>query len=82
MNEEEAIEIYKDIRDKEDYFGHLAIETVLNLLEEANRQLSVELQKKDKMIDEMAKGIYIEIDKYKNPEEVKQYYERKVENGN
>ena len=92
MNEEEAIEICKDIRDKEDYFGHLAIETVLNLLEkknitiietkEANRQLSVELQKKDKMIDEMAKGIYIEIDKYKNPEEVKQYYERKVENGN
>lgn len=65
---------------------------LLNLLEkkdidiieakEANRQLSIELQKKDKIIDEMAKGIFIEMNDYANPEEVKQYYERKVENGN
>lgn len=40
MNEEEAIEICKDIRDKEDYFGHLAIETVLNLLEKKDAEYS------------------------------------------
>ena len=81
------------------------ITTVLNLLEkkdiniieakEANRQLSIELQKKDKIIDEMAnsfaeEGFYSEhcqtlIDNDICPDDcnkcVKQYYERKVENG-
>lgn len=40
------------------------------------------LKEKDKIIDLMAKEIYIETDKYENPEEVKQYFERKVENEN
>lgn len=39
MNEEEAIEICKDIRDKEDYFGHLAIETVLNLIKKQQAEI-------------------------------------------
>lgn len=43
------------------------LKTVLNLLE-----------KKDKIIDLMAKEIYIEADKYENPEEVKRWFERKV----
>lgn len=46
-----------------------AIKTVLNLLE-----------KKDRQIDEMAQEIlYKEPLKYNNIQEVKQYYERKVE---
>lgn len=48
-------------------------------LEDNTDMLKLELQKKDKIIDEMAKGLYIEINKYKNPEEVKQDYEKKVE---
>lgn len=40
------------------------------------------LKEKDKIIDLMAKEIYIETDKYENPEEVKRCFERKVENGN
>lgn len=36
----------------------------------------LECEKKDKIIDLMAKEIYIETDKYKNPEEVKQYFIR------
>lgn len=47
-----------------------AIETILNLLE-----------KKDKIIDLMAEELYIEINCYANPEEVKQYFEYKVEEG-
>lgn len=58
------------------------IEQYQNMLATNDMLHVLECEKKDKMIDEMAKGIYIEIDKYKNPEEVKQYYERKVENGN
>ena len=69
MNEEEAIERLKYIDmqyDCNNYYSRYdldCIETVLNLLEkkdidiieakEANRQLSVELQKKDKIIDEI-----------------------------
>lgn len=39
------------------------------------------LKEKDKIIDLMAKEIYIETDKYENPEEVKRFFKRKVENG-
>lgn len=67
-----------------------AIETVLNLLENKDKQIEqyqnmlatndmlhvLECEKKDKIIDLMAKEIYIETDKYKNPEEVKQYFIR------
>lgn len=45
-----------------------AIKTVLNLLE-----------KKDKIIDEMAGKIYEEGIVWNNKEEVKQYFERKIE---
>ena len=77
------------------------LETVLNLLEkkdidiietkEANRQLSIELQKKDKEIDLMSEqlaGLTIWNNEIEEPlilgdkEEVKQYFERKVENEN
>lgn len=79
----------------------VAIEAVLNLLEkkdkdiieakEANRQLSVELQKKDKLIKVMAKNYVCKRkcnledkkNKYANCIEcVIDFYERKVENGN
>ena len=67
---------------------------------EANRQLSVELQKKDKIIDEMAETLRYyngmkqeqcfcidicgekECDMKNCKDRIKQYYERKVENGN
>ena len=72
-----------------------AIETVLNLLEkkdkdiieakEANRQLSIELQKKDKIIDLIAKELvkahewfYSEFDNYTKEDFIK-YFEKKVE---
>ena len=110
MNEEEAIEILKDIEiidfynnyseytfpEKEVKEKFKAIETVLNLLEkkdiniieakEANRQLSIELQKKDKIIDEMAKSLIgvifsdennVEII-FENKEELKQYFENQA----
>ena len=40
------------------------------------------LEEKDKIIDLMAEKIYEEGIVWDNKEEVKQYYERKVENGN
>ncbi len=49
---------------------------------EANRQLSIELQKKDKTIDLMADDIHgtqVECNRYfKDKEEVKQYFEDKA----
>lgn len=71
------------------------IDTVLNLLEkkdidiietkEANRQLSVELQKKDKIINLIAKELvkahewfYSEFDNYTKEDFIK-YFEKKVE---
>ena len=73
MNEEEAIERLKKDKNKPLACGDITIvntddlETVLNLLEkkdidiietkEANRQLSVELQKKDKIIDEIQEEV-------------------------
>jgi hypothetical protein len=68
MNEEEAKEILKTMKENIDkkYLktrNSVAIETILNLLakkevtiietKEANRQLSIELQKKDKIINEI-----------------------------
>lgn len=117
MNEEEAIEQLKIIKNNIDkkYINTKnsnAIQTVLNLLEnkdiniieakEANRQLSIELQKKDKIIDLIAgelanykheEIICMEVDckhiELQNEgkcigdkECIKEYYERKVENGN
>lgn len=50
-----------------------AIETVLNLIQEQE----VELHKKDKIIDELAKAF--KQDDVRSVEEIKQYFERKVE---
>lgn len=89
MNEEEAIrickkiikqnnEIVKQTRKNKDINAmqltancdkeSIAIETVLNLLEN-----------KDKMIDLMGEKIFEEGIVWENKEDVKQYYERKVE---
>ena len=51
-----------------------AIETVLNLIQEKEE----ELKKKDKIIDELAKAF--KQDDVRSVEEIKQFYERKVEN--
>ena len=50
-----------------------AIETVLNLIQEKEN----ELKKKDKIIDELAKAF--KQDDVRSVEEIKQFYERKVE---
>lgn len=77
MNEEEVIKVLNIASGKTKgvhiYQNTLikAIETVLNLLE-----------KKDKMIDLMANKIFEEGIVLESKEEVKQYYERKIENGN
>ena len=52
------------------------IETVLNLIQEKEE----ELKKKDKIIDELAKAF--KQDDVRSVEEIKQFYERKVENDN
>lgn len=80
MNEEEKQTIERIKRDYElaksedaidiDIFTE-DIKTVLNLLEN-----------KDKMIDLMGEKIFEEGIVWENKEDVKQYYERKVENGN
>ena len=51
-----------------------AIETVLNLIQEQE----AELKKKDKIIDELAKAF--KQDDVRSVQEIKQYFERKVEN--
>lgn len=51
-----------------------AIETVLNLIQEQEE----ELKKKDKQIDLMAKAF--KQDDVRSVQEIKQYFERKVEN--
>ena len=66
------------IKMKEVKESRIAIETVLNLIQEQKE----EIEKKDKIIDLMAEDIYryqIECDRYfKDKEEVKQYFEYKV----
>ena len=65
---DEEYEIYKN-RAKQ-------FETVLNLIQEQE----TELQKKDKIIDELAKAF--KQDDARSVEEIKQYFERKVEDEN
>ena len=86
MNEEEAIERLKKDKNKPLACGDITIvdiddlELVLNLLE-----------KKDKIIDEMANKLeyfdsisndYIFAKVLRNKEQWKKYFERKLENGN
>ena len=81
MSEEEkkAIENLKDFAYKDGWVQVGKAKTVLNLIEKQQ----AELEKKDKVIDEMAKYI-IELIKYNNPEEernieeIKEYYYKKV----
>ena len=86
--QEEAIKICKNINAGMIYFANdkeceefpKAIETVLSMLKEKDK----EIEKKDKQIDLMANYI-VDLIKYNNPEEkreveeIKQYFERKVE---
>lgn len=109
MNEEEAIERLKKDKNKPLACGDITIvniddlETVLNLLEkkdidiietkEANRQLSIELKKKDKIInlmeDEINKILKDTFERFglsayleKENITVRKFIERKLENGN
>ena len=67
---EESVLIYKNTLPK----ISKAIETVLNLTQEQEE----ELKKKDKIIDELAKAF--KQDDVRSVQEIKQYFERKVEN--
>ena len=67
---EESVLIYKNTLPKISE----AIETVLNLIQVQE----AELKKKDKIIDELAKAF--KQDDVRSVEEIKQFYERKVEN--
>lgn len=78
MNEEEAMKTLKKMKENIDkkYLktrNSVAIETVLNLLE-----------KKYKIIDEMAVSLqdYSDYFRRMRKDEIKQYFERKVENEN
>ena len=67
---EESVLIYKNTLPK----ISKAIKTVLNLIQEQE----AELKKKDKIIDEIAKAF--KQDDVRSVQEIKQYFERKVEN--
>lgn len=77
MNEEEAKEIIDNMSEQElNDFIFFALKEV----EKENQKLKTELKKKDKMIDSMGEKIFEEGIVWENKEDVKQYYERKVEN--
>lgn len=84
MNEEEAIEKLKEVLNTDPLLGtvdfqYSDVETVLNLLEkkdidiieakEANRQLSVELQKKDEQIEKLKQSKIRQLERYKKYKE-------------
>ena len=72
--QKEAIESLVEFNNKFDCGKYRkAIETVLNLIQEKEE----ELKKKDKIIDELAKAF--KQDDVRSVEEIKQFYERKVE---
>ena len=84
MTKEQAIEIISKYLNFNEICGTRnfkeAIETVLSMLKEKDK----EIEKKDKQIDLMANYI-VDLIKYNNPEEkreveeIKQYFERKME---
>lgn len=79
MNEEEAKKIIDNMSEQElNDFIFFALKEV----EKENQKLKTELKKKDKMIDLMGEKIFEEGIVWENKEDVKQYYERKVENEN
>lgn len=80
MNEEEANKTLKTMKENIDkkYLkarNSLAIETVLNLIQTQQ----AEIKKKDKIIDLMSEQLTIPVH---SKEWVKEYYERKVKDGN
>ena len=91
MNEKEAKEIIDNMSEQElNNFIFFALQEV----EKENQKLKTKLEKKDKIIYEMAKKLskfdysqYCEVTNCNYPpcnkeKCIKQYYERKVENGN
>lgn len=77
MNEEETKKIIDNMSEQElNDFIFFALKEV----EKENQKLKTELKKKDKIIDLMGKKIFEEGIVWENKEDVKQYYERKVEN--
>lgn len=76
MTEEEkkAIEKITKVRDKNLHTFVDELTTILNLIQKQQ----AELEKKDKIIDEMANKIYEEGIVWENKEEVKQYFEEKA----
>lgn len=72
--QKEAIESLVEFNNKFDCGKYRkAIETVLNLIQEQEK----EIEKKDKIIDELAKAF--KQDDVRSVEDIKQYFERKVE---
>ena len=78
MNEEEVRKIIDNMSEQElNDFIFFALQEV----EKENQKLKTELEIKDKMIDLMGEKIFEEGIVWENKEDVKQYFERKVENG-
>lgn len=78
MNEEEVREVIDNMSEQElNDFIFFALQEV----EKENQKLKTELEIKDKMIDLMGEKIFEEGIVWENKEDVKQYFERKVENG-
>lgn len=69
-------------KDKEIQFQKEINKTEQNRHKQTEKSLKGQLKKKDKMIDLMGEKIFEEGIVWENKEDVKQYYERKVENGN
>lgn len=85
---DELIEIQETVlnllekKDKEIQFQKEINKTEQNRHKQTEKSLKGQLKKKDKMIDLMGEKIFEEGIVWENKEDVKQYYERKVENGN
>ena len=69
-------------KDKEIQFQKEINKTEQNRHKQTEKSLKGQLKKKDKMIDLIGEKIFEEGIVWENKEDVKQYYERKVENGN
>lgn len=69
-------------KDKEIQFQKEINKTEQDRHKQTEKSLKGQLKKKDKMIDLMEEKIFEEGIVWENKEDVKQYYERKVENGN
>ena len=75
---EEAIKTLKEILDKQIFIDSTPENTTINAYEAIDTVLN-ELEKKDKVIDEMAGEMCYGVFKFKNVKQVKEYFYKKVE---